>query len=202
MMDEMLNQRATSAQAHHRSTVLNKNDAYSSSSNYTQNIVYNRSAAHQHCSHDLDDPSVTYYYSTSSATGQQPDHSQNPPQDISSPNDEDDTRSSIGNYTQNVAYKHTSGGAGACADEPEYTYCYSTNTAYGANAQGPCEVNVAYGARLEDRTGEEEEELEEEEEGEIEYYGTNDRQDTAETSSGGFTTGNIEAHYEVYRHLN
>lgn len=178
MMDEMLNQRAPTAGR--RPTVLNKNDAYSPSSNYTQNIAYNQS--HRH-SQNCDDPSVTYYYSTNSAAG---NCSQSPPQD-SSPNTEHDT---IGNYTQNVAYKRTSGGA----DDPEdAVYYYSTNTAYEANAHGPYEINVAYGVRLEDRTEEEEEE-----DGEIDYYyGTNDRQDP-EPSSG--FAGDIEVHYEVYRH--
>ena len=76
-------------------------------------------------------------------------------------------------------------------DDPEDGYYYSTNTAYGANAQGPYEVNVAYGVHLEGRTGEGDGE------GEIDYYcdpGTNDGQ-APEPSGGG-----IEAHYEVYRH--
>ena len=182
MMDEMLSQRQPAEGRRH--TVLNKNDAYSPSSNYTRNIAYNQS--HRH-SQNRDDPSVTYYYSTNSAA-ENYSGIQSPSQH-SSPNNKDDT---IGNYTQNVAYKHTSGGA----DDPEdATYYYSTNTAYGTNAQGPYEVNVAYGVRLEDCTGEEEED---EEDGEIDYYcGTNDRQD-AEPSSG--FTGDIEVHYEVHGH--
>ena len=172
----------------HRPTVLSN---YSSSSNYTQNIAYNQ-RSHRHSPENLDDPSIAYYYSTNSAGVR--NHSQSPPQN-GSPNHEDDAQSSIGNYTQNVAYERTSGGA----DDPEDAYYYSSNTAYGANApQGPYEVNVAYGVRLEDRTGGEEEE-EEEEEGEIDYYGAqSDRQQDPEPSSG--FTDDIEAHYEVYRH--
>ncbi len=157
MMDEMLNQQARLEGR--RPTILSKNDAYSSSSSYTRNIAYNLQSHQQH-SQNLDNPSI-YYYSTNSAEG--PNHSQNQPQN-SSPNTEGDTRSFIGNYTQNVAYKRTSGGA----DYPEDPYYYSTNTAYGANAQGLYEANVAYGVRSEDRTGEEEEE-DEGEEGEIDY---------------------------------
>ena len=79
-------------------------------------------------------------------------------------------------------------------DDPGDAYYYS---AYGANTpQGPYEMNIAYGVRLEDRTGEEEEE---EGEGEIDYYygaqSDRQRQDPHEQSSI-FT----EAHYEVYRH--
>ena len=157
MMDKMLNQRAPAEGR--RPTVLSKNDAYSSSSDYTQNIAYNQS--HRH-SQNLDDPSLTYYYSTNSAAG---NYSQSPPQDSSPTNNEDDTQFSVGNYTQNVAYKCTSGAPGA--DDSEDAYYYSTNTSYGANAQGPYEANVAYGVCLGDRTGEEEEEEEEE----MDYYG-------------------------------
>jgi hypothetical protein len=180
MMDEMLNQQARLEG--HRPTILSKNDAYSSSSNYTRNIAYNPQS-HRH-SQNLDDPSI-YYYSTNSAEG--PNHSQNPPQN-SSPNTEGDTRSFIGNYTQNIAYKRTSGGA----DDPEDPYYYSTNTAYGASAQGQYEVNVAYGIRSEDRTGEEEEG---EGEQEIDYYYStpSDRQQQDPEPSGGFTD-DIEAH--------
>ena len=176
-MDTMLNQRTLSEGR--RPTILSKNDAYSSSSNYTQNIAYNQS--HRH-SQDLDDPSVPYYSTTSAGN-----RSHSPTQD-SPPNNEDDTHSSIGNYTQNVAYKHTSSGAGA---EPAYdTYYYSTNTAYGANSHGPYEVNIAYGVCSEDHAEPEEED------GAIDYYVvTNDRQD----EYGDGFTGDIETHYEVYR---
>lgn len=50
------------------------------------------------------------------------------------------------------------------------------------------EMNVAYGVCLADCAAEEEDH------GEKDYYGTNDPD-----SSSGFT-GDIEAHYEVYRH--
>ena len=233
MMDKMLNQRAQPEDR--RPTILNKNDAYSSSSNYTQNIAYNQShgrrsqnlddpsvtyyystnsavgnysgshsptqvgspndeannignytqniaynQSHGRCSQNLDDPSVTYYYSTNSAVGNYSgSHS---PTQVGSPNDE---ANNIGNYTQNIAYKLTGGGA----DDSEDAYYYSTNTAYGANAQGPYEVNVAYGVHLADSVVEGD--------GEIEYYyGTNDRQDP--DPSSGFS-GDIEAH-EVYRY--
>lgn len=174
MMDNMLSQQARFRG--HRPTVLSKNDAYASSSNYTQNIAYNQQS-HRHSPENLDDPSIMYYYSTNSA-GVGNHDSQSPPQNGSSPNNEDNAQSSIGNYTQNVSYERISGGM----DDPEDAYYYSTNTAYGANApQGPYEMNVAYGVRLEDRTGEEEEE-----EGEIDYYygAQSDRQQDREPSSG------------------
>ena len=162
----------------HRPTVLNKNDAYSSSSNYTQNIAYNHQS-HRHSQENLNDPSIMYYYSTNSA-GVGNHNSQSPPQNGSPPNNEDNAQSSTGNYTQNVSYERISGGM----DDPEDAYYYSTNRAYGANAPqlGPYEMNVAYGVRLEDRTGEEEEE----EEGEIDYYygAQSDRQQDHEPSSG------------------
>ena len=160
----------------HRPTVLSKNDAYSSSSNYTQNIAYNQQS-HRHSPENLDDPSIMYYYSTNSAGVGNYDY-QSPPQSGSPHNNEENAQSSIGNYTQNVSYERISGGM----DDSEDAYYYSTNTAYGANApQGPYEMNVAYGVRLEDRTGEEEEE-----EGEIDYYygAQSDRQQDDEPSSG------------------
>ena len=102
MMDGILSQQARLGG--HQPTVLSKNDAYSSSSNYTWSIAYNQQS-HRHSPENLNDPSITYYYSTTSAG--MGNHSQSPPQNAS-PNNGDDAQSSIGNYTQNVAYGRTS----------------------------------------------------------------------------------------------
>lgn len=177
-MDEVLNQR-TQSEDRGRPAILklSKNDAYSSSSNYTQNIAYNQSYRH---SQNINDPSVTYYYSTcNSAVGNNSGSQHSPTTQVGSSNDEDDAHST--NYTQNIAYKRTGGGA----DDPEDVYYYSTNMAYGANLQGLCEVNVAYGVHLADSTVEGDEDPEY-------YYGTTDRQDP--DPSSGFTTGDIEVH--------
>ena len=159
-----------------KQTVFNKKGAYSSSSNYMQNIAYNRSCAH---TSDPDDPSVTYYSTNSNSFGE---YSRNVAHD-NTPDIEDDTASTTyhsshhsTNYSKNIAYKHNSGGG----DDEDTTYYYA-NYAYVARSHGPYEANVAYNIHSEGQV---------EEDGEKDY---DDRPATFEDKPRNGFTGDEES---------